>query len=64
MRGAQALADESVELVQAWLDRAATLHRRPDPASQRLADLLKDPDGPAFALGFVDRVLRPEDLRG
>jgi RHH-type proline utilization regulon transcriptional repressor/proline dehydrogenase/delta 1-pyrroline-5-carboxylate dehydrogenase len=63
VRGAKALADESVELVQAWLDRAATLHRRPDPASQRLADLLKDPDGPAFALGFVDRVLRPEDLR-
>lgn len=63
VRGAKALADESVELVRAWLDRAATLHRRPDQASQRLADLLKDPDGPAFALGFVDRVLRPEDLR-
>jgi RHH-type transcriptional regulator, proline utilization regulon repressor / proline dehydrogenase / delta 1-pyrroline-5-carboxylate dehydrogenase len=24
--------------------------------------VLKDPEGPAFALGFVDRVARPEDL--
>ncbi len=57
------LADESSSQVRAWLDRAAELHRRSDPSSQRLADLLKDPDGPAFAQGFVDRVLRPEDVR-
>jgi len=63
VRGAKSLADESVELVGQWLARAAQLHRKPDPSSRRLADLLKDPDGPAFALGFVDRVLRPEDLR-
>lgn len=63
VRGAQALADESVDQVRRWLDRAAVLHRKPHASSQRLADLLKDPDGPAFALGFVDRVLRPEDLR-
>ena len=59
---AQSLADESVELVRAWLARAATLHRKPDASSERLAGVLKDPDGPAFALGFVDRVARPEDL--
>ena len=59
---AHALADESVELVRAWLDRAAELHRRPDASSQRLAGVLKDPKGPQFALGFVDRVARPEDL--
>ena len=63
MKGAKALGDESVDLVRRWLDRAAELHKRPHASSQRLADLLKDPDGPAFALGFVDRVLRPEDLR-
>ncbi len=63
VRGAKALADESVNQVRAWLERAAVLHKRPHASSQRLADLLKDPDGPAFALGFVDRVLRPEDLR-
>ena len=56
------LADESVAQVRQWLNRAAELHRRSDPSSKRLADLLKDPDGPGFAQGFVDRVLRPEDL--
>ena len=59
---AQSLADESVALVRTWLDRAATLHRSPDASSERLAGVLKDPKGPAFALGFVDRVARPEDL--
>lgn len=56
------LADDSVALVRAWLDRAARLHRKPNASSRRLAGVLKDPDGPAFALGFVDRVARPEDL--
>lgn len=60
---ARGLVDESVDQVRRWLSRAAELHRRGHPSSQRLADLLKDPDGPAFAQGFVDRVLRPEDLR-
>ena len=60
---AQSLGDEAVELVRAWLTRAAALHRRPDASTKRLAGLLKDPHGPAFALGFVDRVARPEDLR-
>lgn len=59
---AQSLADESVELVRAWLARAAALHKKPDASSERLAGVLKDPAGPAFALGFVDRVARPEDL--
>ena len=59
---AQSLADEAVTLVRFWLDRAAQLHRKPDPSSERLAGVLKDPKGPAFALGFVDRVARPEDL--
>ena len=59
---AQSLADDSVALVRSWLDRAAQLHRKPDASSERLAGVLKDPKGPAFALGFVDRVARPEDL--
>lgn len=60
---AQALADESVAQVRAWLERAARLHKRPDASTRRLAGLLKDPLGPTFALGFVDRVARPEDVR-
>jgi RHH-type proline utilization regulon transcriptional repressor/proline dehydrogenase/delta 1-pyrroline-5-carboxylate dehydrogenase len=59
---AQSLADESVSLVSQWLSRAAKLHRKPNASSRRLAGVLKDPEGPAFALGFVDRVARPEDL--
>ena len=63
LQQALSLADESVAQVRAWLNRAAALHRKSDPSSMRLAELLKDPDGPAFAQGFVDRVLRPEDVR-
>jgi RHH-type proline utilization regulon transcriptional repressor/proline dehydrogenase/delta 1-pyrroline-5-carboxylate dehydrogenase len=59
---AQSLADESVALVRRWL-REAAKSRRPDASSRRLAAVLKDPEGPAFAGGFVDRVLRPEDVR-
>ena len=49
------------ELVSQWLAEAATLP--PDPAGQQLADLLGDPAGLAFAVGFVDRVVRPDDNR-
>ena len=63
LQQALSLADDSVSQVRSWLTRAADLHRKSDPSSQRLAELLKDPDGPAFAQGFVDRVLRPEDVR-
>ncbi|QHC60875.1 bifunctional proline dehydrogenase/L-glutamate gamma-semialdehyde dehydrogenase [Rathayibacter sp. VKM Ac-2760] len=33
-----------------------------DPAAQRLAGVLQDPNGLDFAVGFVDGVARPEDL--
>lgn len=63
IQAAQGLADDSVTLVRSWLDRAKVLHRRPDASAKRLAGVLGDPEGPIFALGFVDRVARPEDLR-
>ncbi|MFD1715200.1 proline dehydrogenase family protein [Amnibacterium flavum] len=50
----------AVDLVRRWLashDGAAA-----DPAGERLAALLRDPAGPAFALGFVDGVVRPDDV--
>nr|WP_188219131.1 bifunctional proline dehydrogenase/L-glutamate gamma-semialdehyde dehydrogenase [Microcella alkalica] len=56
-----ALGDEAVALVRRWLDEAGDA--KPDAAAARLAGLLKDPDGLHFAIGFVDRVARPEDLR-
>ncbi|TXK19006.1 bifunctional proline dehydrogenase/L-glutamate gamma-semialdehyde dehydrogenase [Homoserinibacter sp. GY 40078] len=53
--------DEVTALVRRWLAKAATADR--DPSAERLAGLLKDPVGLEFTLGFVDRVVRPEDLR-
>ncbi|HWR84493.1 MAG TPA: proline dehydrogenase family protein, partial [Rhodoglobus sp.] len=55
------LADESVATVRRWLDASGDAPA--DPSAQRLAGLLKDPLGLEFTVGFVDRVVRPEDLR-
>ncbi|MGO3151801.1 MAG: bifunctional proline dehydrogenase/L-glutamate gamma-semialdehyde dehydrogenase [Galactobacter sp.] len=54
------LADDAVEQVRTWLKRAATFPA--DQSGQRLAGVLKDPKGLDFTVGFVDRVVRPEDL--
>jgi RHH-type transcriptional regulator, proline utilization regulon repressor / proline dehydrogenase / delta 1-pyrroline-5-carboxylate dehydrogenase len=59
----QALADRAVELVRAWLAESAQRGREnQDPAAERLAGVLKDPNGLDFAVGFVDGVARPQDL--
>src|SRR5687768_598274 len=55
------LAESSVELVRTWIDPARASSRRSDPAAKRLAHLLQDPTGLDFTVGFVDRVVRPED---
>ncbi|HOW00021.1 MAG TPA: bifunctional proline dehydrogenase/L-glutamate gamma-semialdehyde dehydrogenase [Rhodoglobus sp.] len=55
------LADEAVATVRRWLTESADIPASPSAA--RLAGLLKDPKGLDFTLGFVDRVVRPEDLR-
>jgi RHH-type transcriptional regulator, proline utilization regulon repressor / proline dehydrogenase / delta 1-pyrroline-5-carboxylate dehydrogenase len=47
--------------VRAWVHEAAT-RSVPGPAKM-LSDLLQDPNGLAFTLAFVDRVIRPEDPR-
>jgi RHH-type proline utilization regulon transcriptional repressor/proline dehydrogenase/delta 1-pyrroline-5-carboxylate dehydrogenase len=60
------IADEVIATVHRWLEQsevAAFRGARRDLAAERLAGLLKDPDGLDFAVGFVDRVVRPEDLR-
>ncbi|MET0590596.1 MAG: bifunctional proline dehydrogenase/L-glutamate gamma-semialdehyde dehydrogenase, partial [Naasia sp.] len=53
------LADRSVDLVRQWL--AESTAETSDAAAGRLAGVLRDPLGPAFTLGFVDGVVRPED---
>jgi RHH-type proline utilization regulon transcriptional repressor/proline dehydrogenase/delta 1-pyrroline-5-carboxylate dehydrogenase len=52
--------DHVVALVERWLVEAK--NHPVDPAAQRLAGVLKDPNGLAFTVGFVDGVMRPEDL--
>ena len=47
--------------VREWLKDSAG--EKPDPSAERLAGVLKDPRGLEFTLGFVDKVVRPEDLR-
>jgi RHH-type proline utilization regulon transcriptional repressor/proline dehydrogenase/delta 1-pyrroline-5-carboxylate dehydrogenase len=55
------LARETVALVQRWLTDA---EQSPvEPSAERLAGVLRDPNGLAFTVGFVDGVMRPEDLR-
>jgi len=56
-----ALAAEAVATVHRWLAESAEV--APDRSEQRLAGVLKDPRGLDFTIGFVDRVVRPEDLR-
>ncbi|MDR2322705.1 MAG: bifunctional proline dehydrogenase/L-glutamate gamma-semialdehyde dehydrogenase [Microbacterium sp.] len=53
-------ARRAVVLAQRWIDEAAAAHA--DPAAERLAGVLRDPNGLPFTLGFVDDVMRPESL--
>ncbi|SEE72161.1 L-proline dehydrogenase [Ruania alba] len=54
-----ALAQDAIAQVRRWLE--ASQHHPVDPAAQRLAAILRDENGLAFTLGFVDSVIRPED---
>lgn len=53
------LANETIEQVKTWLKRSQKY--RVDPSAEHLAGVLKDPHGLPFTVGFIDRVIRPED---
>jgi RHH-type proline utilization regulon transcriptional repressor/proline dehydrogenase/delta 1-pyrroline-5-carboxylate dehydrogenase len=55
------LADTAIATVRRWLEESADA--KADPSAERLAGVLKDPRGLEFTIGFVDRVVRPDDLR-
>ena len=55
------LSEAAIATVRRWLAESADIS--PDRSAQRLAGVLRDPRGLDFTLGFVDRVVRPEDLR-
>jgi len=54
------IAEETVATVRRWLAESAK--SKPDAGAARLAGVLKDPLGLEFTIGFVDRVVRPEDV--
>ncbi|HYI33042.1 MAG TPA: bifunctional proline dehydrogenase/L-glutamate gamma-semialdehyde dehydrogenase [Glaciibacter sp.] len=54
------LSGEVVTLVRKWLAESASIPT--DVSAERLAGVLKDPKGLDFTVGFVDGVMRPEDL--
>ncbi|MET1020840.1 MAG: bifunctional proline dehydrogenase/L-glutamate gamma-semialdehyde dehydrogenase [Arthrobacter sp.] len=58
---AAALAEDTIGLVRHWLTEAAKVPV--DASAQQLAGVLKDPNGLDFTVGFVDGVVRPEDLQ-
>ena len=57
----RSLADEAVALARRWLEASTQVPE--DAAGRRLASMLRDPDGLAFTVAFVDGVVRPEDVR-
>ncbi|MDZ7673954.1 MAG: bifunctional proline dehydrogenase/L-glutamate gamma-semialdehyde dehydrogenase [Acidimicrobiales bacterium] len=56
-----AITDRAVERVVEWLDQSLTVDEDEQEASDRLHDLIEDPDGVTFTMRFVDRVIRPDD---
>ena len=60
--GAEMLAEEAVARVVGWLEAAGPSAARRDRAAvHRLSGVVTDPSATAFAMRFVDRVIRPED---
>ena len=53
------LGDAAIDQVRKWLAAASKV--KPDASAQQLAGVLQDPNGLDFTVGFVDRVIRPED---
>ena len=54
----ESVIDAAAQRARKWLAATEGEH---DPSSEQLADLLRDEDGVAFTMDFVDRVMRPED---
>jgi len=56
----QDLTRRAIDLAQRWVAESADADV--DASAERLAGVLKDPNGLPFTLGFVDGVMRPESL--
>ncbi|MFG6402913.1 proline dehydrogenase family protein [Microbacterium sp. P04] len=54
------LAERAVDLAGRWVSAAAS--EPTDASAERLAGVLRDPQGLPFTVGFIDGVMRPESL--
>lgn len=54
------LAQRAIDLAARWVADAADIPA--DASAERLAGVLKDPNGLPFTIGFIDGVMRPESL--
>ncbi len=54
------LASRAAHLAKRWVTESESAPSH--PAAERLAGVLRDPQGLPFAIGFVDGVMRPESL--
>lgn len=58
------LAEASVSTVRQWLNEPASADEmKSDRDARRLSQLMRDPEVLAMAIDFVDRVIRPTDIR-
>jgi RHH-type proline utilization regulon transcriptional repressor/proline dehydrogenase/delta 1-pyrroline-5-carboxylate dehydrogenase len=57
----ESIDDDAVALARRWAHEASSAPST--DSAHLLAQVLKDESGLAFTIGFVDRVVRPEDLR-
>lgn len=58
----EALTTRSVDTVRKWLRVATNKTAAKNPAAERLSAVLSDPNGLDFTVGFVDRVVRTDDV--
>ena len=56
----ESIGDDAVALARRWAHEASSAPST--DSAHLLAQVLKDESGLAFTIGFVDRVVRPEDL--
>ncbi|QQB15617.1 MULTISPECIES: bifunctional proline dehydrogenase/L-glutamate gamma-semialdehyde dehydrogenase [Brevibacterium] len=56
------LTAASVDTVRRWLRVATNKTAAKNPAAERLSAVLSDPNGLDFTVGFVDRVVRTDDV--
>ncbi|UVI36895.1 bifunctional proline dehydrogenase/L-glutamate gamma-semialdehyde dehydrogenase [Brevibacterium spongiae] len=58
----EALTARSIDTVRRWLRVATSKTTAKNPAAERLSAVLSDPNGLDFTVGFVDRVVRTDDV--